>query len=89
MWDPRVGWSLGDGQSGKELQPEVSTHTQHTAVRGWEQGAGQVAMEEEVAKRMPTQVAESWLEELVHQEGTETVRAGGGHRMDSPWLTIF
>lgn len=27
-WDPRAGWSLGDGQSGKELQAEVNTHTQ-------------------------------------------------------------
>lgn len=35
-------------------------------------------MGEQVAKRMPTQVAQSWLEELVYQEGTETVRAGGG-----------
>lgn len=77
-WDPRAGWSLGHGQSGKELQAEVNTHTQHTAARGWEQGAGQVAMEEQVAKRMPTQAAQSWLEELVYQEGTETVRAGGG-----------
>lgn len=39
-WDPRAGWSLGDGQSAKELQAEVNTHTQHTAARGWEQGAG-------------------------------------------------
>lgn len=58
---------------------QKSTHTpKHTAARGWEQGAGQVAMGEQVAKRMPTQVAQSWLEELVYQEGTETVRAGGG-----------